>query len=112
MSVRSWPTYLLRDIPEATRTALEEDAEREERSLIEIIREILCSHYGLDCEPVTAAGRSKFTDGTNTMLLRLQPELWEAIRRDIAAEDILYGAPHKIIHGILSAYYNGGHPHD
>lgn len=110
MSVRSWPTYLLRDIPEATRTALEEDAALDGRSLIEIIRSILCQHYGLDCDPVIATGRAKFQDGTDTMLLRLQPELWEAIKEDIAAQETPYGAPHRIIHGILAAHYNGGHP--
>ncbi len=115
MSVRSWPTYLLRDIPEETRTALEADALTEEKSLAECIREALCSHYELDCEPVEAIGRPPAPKkGVTTMVLRLQPALWEAIKADAGWADTHYGSPRgaidRIIHGILSSHYNGGHP--
>lgn len=114
MSVREWPTYLLRDIPEHVRTAIEEDAEREERSLAETMREILCSHYDLDCDPVETFGRRDHVKGTGTMLLRVQPELFQAIKADAGSADTAYGSPrgemHRIITAILSDYYNGGTP--
>lgn len=111
--IRDWPTYLLRDIPEATRAALEEDAAREERSMIEILREILCGHYELDCEPVISTARPpKPKPATDTMMLRLQPELWQAIRAEADQQESRYGATNRIIHGILADHYNGGHPHD
>ena len=115
MSVRSWPTYLLRDIPEETRAALEEDAEETGQPMIELIREILCSRYELDCDPV--GGRpQKPTKGTGTMLLRLQPEVWEALKEEAGTSNTAYGSPRgamdKIIHSALADHYNGGHPHD
>lgn len=107
MSVRDWPTYLLRDIPEGTRAALEEDAAREERSMIEILRELLCSYYELDCPPVTATARPpKPSPGTGTMLLRLQPELWEALKSEASESDRAYGAMDKIIHRVLAEHYS------
>ena len=113
MSVRDWPTYLLRDIPPGTRLALEIEAGAEDRSMIEIIREILCAHYELDCEPVLATARPpKPKPSTDTMILRLQPELWQAIRQEADQQESRYGATDRIIHAILAAHYNGGHPHD
>jgi hypothetical protein len=115
ISVRSWPTYLLRDIPETTRAAIEVDAELDGVSMIEVIRRVLCAHYELECEPV--GGRpGKREDGTGTMLLRLQPEVWEALKAEAGLADTAYGSPRgamdKIIHSALAAHYNGGHPHD
>lgn len=110
LSVRSWPTYLLRDIPEATRTALEEDAALNEQSMAETMRTILCSHYGLDCDPVEAFGRppDKIT-GTDTMILRVQPALFAAIKADAGKADTHYGTPRgamrEIILRILAEHY-------
>ena len=95
MPVREWPTYLLRDIPEATRAALEEDAELNGVSLAETMREILCAHYALDCEPVETFGRPPaYTVGTDTMILRVQPELFKAIKEDAGKADTHFGSPH------------------
>ena len=114
MSVRTWPTYLLRDIPDETRAALEADAEATGLPMIELIREALCEHFGLDCDPV--GGRpQKGKKGTGTMLLRLQPEVWEALKAEAGVSDTAYGSPRgamdKIIHSALANHYNGGHPH-
>lgn len=103
MSVKSWPTYLLRDIPEATRAALEEDANLDGRGLAEVVREILCAHYDLDCEAVENSGPPPgHIRGTSTMLLRLQPELREAIRADAGPDR---GATNRVIHEILAEHY-------
>jgi len=112
MSVRSWPTYLLRDIPDEIRAAIEADAETEERSMAEIIREILCGHYELNCDPVEAFGPAPKLPGTNTMVLRVQPEVFSAVKADAARMESQYGAMRKVIFSILKAHYNGGHSHD
>ena len=81
MSVLSdWPTYLLKNIPAEVRRGIEEDAGA--GSMSEVIRGILCAHYELDCEPVLTRNKFLKVDGTETMVLRLQPELWKAIRRE------------------------------
>jgi len=101
VSVKEWPTYLLRDIPEATRAAIERDAEENQQALIEVIREILCGHYELDCDPVDSP-RTPYTEGKDEMVLRLQPALWSAIREDAG---VGYGSTRKTILSILSAHY-------
>ena len=111
MSVREWPTYLLRDIPEDTRARIEEDAEVDGTSMIEVVREILCSHYELNCEAVETSGPPPPPiKGTDTMLLRVQPALFSAIKKDAEKMDSPYGAMRKVIFGILTAHYNGGIP--
>ncbi len=104
MAVRTWPTYLLRDIEPGIRKAIEADAELDGASMIEVVRGILCGHYALDCEPVETSVRSpeKIT-GTDTMVLRLQPALWEAIKADAGPT---YGATRKTITDILQNYYS------
>ncbi len=105
MAVRTWPTYLLRDIEPEIRKAIEADAELDGASMIEVVRGILCSHYSLDCEPVETSVRSpeKIT-GTDTMVLRLQPALWEAIKADAGPG---YGETRKAIMFALHFHYNG-----
>ena len=116
LSVRSWPTYLLRDIPEQTRAALEEDARFTGQSMIELIREILCSRYDLNCESVTHpfAKPPPPSKGTKTMLLRLQPEVFAKLKEEAGTSNTAYGSPRgamdKIIHSALADHYNGGHP--
>ena len=70
--------------------------------MAEVIRSILCEHYGLDCEPVIARNKFLKINGTDTMVLRLQPELWSAIKRDASKRDI----PHRsVIIEALEAHY-------
>jgi hypothetical protein len=78
--LRDWPTYLLKSIPRDIREGIEQEAGT--GSMAEVIRSILCEHYGLDCEPVIARNKFLKINGTETMVLRLQPELWSAIKRD------------------------------
>ena len=102
MSVRTWPTYLLRDIEPEIRKAIEADAELDGASMIEVVRGILCDHYSLDCEPVETSARQEKITGTDTMVLRLQPALWEAIKADAGPT---YGATRKTITAILADHY-------
>jgi hypothetical protein len=109
MSVREWPTYLLRDIPEDIRARIEKDASSGYgTSMIEVVREILCSHYELDCEAVETSGPPPPPiKGTDTMLLRVQPALFSAIKKDAEQLSSPYGATRKIVLQILTAHYNG-----
>ena len=81
MSVlNDWPTYLLKQIPPEVRKGIE--AEAGAGSMIEVVRSILCDHFGLDCEPVLMRNRFLTINGTETMVLRLQPELFKEIRKE------------------------------
>ena len=108
MSVlRDWPTYLLKNIPLHIRAGIEHDAGFTE-SMAEVIRGILCEHYGLDCEPVVARNKFLRVNGTDTMVLRLQPELWEKIKADALTARTTHRA---VILEALEAHYDGGNPH-
>ena len=80
MSVLRWPSYLLKNIPPELRAEIEREAGPD--TLSDTIRAILCAHYSLDCDPVQTRNRFARINGTDTMILRLQPELFEAIRWD------------------------------
>ena len=75
-----WPTYLLKNIPPEIRSQIEHEAGL--GAMSEVIRRILCAHYSLDCDPVQTRNRFARINGTDTMILRLQPELFQEIRRD------------------------------
>ena len=101
--LNDWPTYLLKNIPLKIREGIEREAGS--GSMSEVIRRILCARYGFDCEPVRMRGRAMIVDGTETMHLRLQPELWKAIRQDSKKRKV----PHRtIIIEALESHYEGG----
>jgi hypothetical protein len=86
-----WPTYLLKSIPREIRQGIEREAGA--GSMAEVIRGILCEYYSLDCEPVIARNKFLKINGTETMVLRLQPELWEEIKRDAKRRRV----PHRSV---------------
>lgn len=87
-SVRSWPVYLLWNIPPDLRSAISTEARQLDISIRETIRRILCARYDLDCEPVTLrrggmVGYDKSRDtGHPSIYLPLQPSLREALDED------------------------------
>lgn len=81
MSVRRWPSYLITRLPDALREAIEADAEESYTSMSEVMRQILCAHYELRCESVDRFGGPK-PQGSDRFVLRVQPELFRAIKRD------------------------------
>jgi predicted HicB family RNase H-like nuclease len=80
--VKEWPAYLLDHIPDDVREALVAEAERRDLSLDDTIRQILCEHYGLECEPRASKFREPSTPFTKKFV-RLQPELFAAIVADV-----------------------------
>lgn len=81
--VLTWPAYLLTNIPIPIRLSLSAQAEQDDVSVADTIRNILCTHYELDCPPVSAGGYRTSRDKHHTnLLLRVQPDLFRAIKRD------------------------------
>lgn len=79
-----WVKFLVRDMDEGTLATFRKQADLEQVSVAEYMRQILCSHFGLDCVPSRAAARPD--SGSTTRLLRLQPELFAAIRERARVE--------------------------
>lgn len=77
-----WHRYLLKRIPPELRDSLQASAQDADLSVADVIRDILCQHYRQDCPPISRAYPGTLKPGTDQMLLRLQPELWRAIRDD------------------------------
>ena len=106
MSVRKWPSYLITPLPETLRDAVEADAEENGESMSEVMRQILCGHYRLRCESVERFGGPK-PEGSDRFVLRMQPELFRALKRDAAKHHTTMKA---LVLETLSAHYNGGVP--
>ena|SRR5215831_21120231 len=76
------PRFLLRNLDPYLRRALECDAELQDIPLQEIIRSALCDHYDLDCSEIKGAIRRDAWEGVLDVLVLMQPELHEALKRD------------------------------
>jgi hypothetical protein len=109
VSVSEWPSYLLKRVPEDLRISLSDEAKARDYSLADLIREILCSHYGLECErrrnpkrtiPIGYGEHGNRDILSPTLLLKLQPELWEKIKADESAP-----TRREVMLGILEAHY-------
>lgn len=80
-----WVKFLVRDMDEGTLATFRKQADADQVSVAEYMRQILCSHFELDCVPSRASARPD--SGSTTRLLRLQPELFAAIRERARVED-------------------------
>src|SRR5512145_2816786 len=75
-----WHRYLLKGVRPELRDSLSATARDRDLSVADVMRELLCQHYQLDCPPISRAYPGTLKPGTSTMILRLQPELWRAIQ--------------------------------
>jgi len=73
-----WVKFLVRDIDPVALGWFQMEAVNEQLSVSEVMRQKLCAFFNLDCVPSRASARSD--SGSTTRLLRLQPELFEAIK--------------------------------
>lgn len=98
VAVTDWPAYLLGGVPPQQRALLSAMAEHEDVSVSDVVRGILCRHYGLDCEPVSFKYDGDRDRQGERLLLRLQPELWRKMKKDTKGR---YGAFRALIQQIL-----------
>lgn len=101
MTVAQWPAYLLRGVPPSLRDALSDRALRDDLSLADIIRQALCQHYRMDCDPASYGYQPGLDTGGDVILVRLQPELWKKIKKETRSR---YGATRKLILQTLTDY--------
>jgi len=110
--VRNWPVYNLHrqgGMPAHIREQIEQESEAENMSMAEVVRRILCAHWQLECEPVEQVNypRPEKRKGTQMMIVRVQPELFSAIKDESIRDEVTMKA---LIIGALEAHYNGGTP--
>lgn len=74
--------FVVRDLDPKLLKLIRKDAKRERTPVAEVMRQILCEHYSLDCIPTRYSPRQEFA--ARTKVLRMQPELWQAVKDDSA----------------------------
>ena len=100
------PHFLVRGLSPSLRAALEEDSR--ERPIQETVREILCAHYDLDCTPINGPAQHRTRSGSLTILVKMQPELFSALKQDAAETgESMQSLVHKALE---SRYVTTGDP--
>ena len=106
-TVAEWPSYVFHKpdgLPVTLREAISTEAREQDQSLADTIRGILCSHYDLDCPPRSKMGYQSDRDqGATKMVIRLQPELFQAIKEDSTERHLTI---RLVILGILLDYFD------
>jgi len=95
-----WAKFLVRDLDPRLLSKIRADADAQDRSLSDIMREILCAHYELDCPP--SGKTSRLEHGARTQLLKMHPALFEALKRDSQETQI---PMQRLVHEALEAHY-------
>ena len=95
-------TFLISGLRPTLRQLLEEEAQAEQRSIQDVIRSILCAHYELDCAPVAGWIRRDAWDGSATILLKMQEELFQALKADSRESG---ESMQSLVHQALEAHY-------
>lgn len=77
------PYFLVRGMSASLRLALEIDSSEQDEPIQEIMRQILCEHYDLDCPQLNhSAKREDAWEGSTTVLLKMTKDLYSALRED------------------------------
>ena len=100
-AVATWPSYLLRGVPQQTRLHMSDRALRDDVSLADVVRQALCNHYDLDCDPASYRYQPDLDTGNNVLLIRFQPDVWKLMRKETRAR---YGEFRRLILQSLDDY--------
>jgi uncharacterized protein (DUF1778 family) len=106
-SVGKWPTYLLQGVPESERRWLSRAAAARNTSVADVVRSILCKRYRLVCPQQSTHYNAEKDTGSTTILLRLQPNLNAALKREAARKG---RNRRRIILETIKSHYEKGEP--
>jgi hypothetical protein len=95
-----WAKFLVRDLDPRLLSKIRADADAQDRSLSDIMREILCAHYELDCPPSGKTSRLEY--GARTQLLKMHPDLFQALKQDSQETQI---PMQRLVHEALESHY-------
>ncbi len=105
--VGDWPAYLLNGIPDAERQRLSEAAAAQNTSVSDVVRAILCKRYRLICAQQSTYYDAAKDSGSPTLLLRLQPSLHRALKREAERKR---RSRRRIILETITSHYKEGEP--
>lgn len=105
--VSSYPTYLLKAVPDSDRRRLSGDASDQNVSVSDVVRRLLCGRYELDCPPESYRYDASRDTGAKTILLRLQPRLHKRLVRESARTG---RSIRRIILETITSHYSKGEP--
>ena len=101
MTVTQWPSYLLRGVPADTRALLSEQAQADDISLGDVVRQALCHHYNMECDPASFGYQHDLDTGNDTLLVRVQPAVFKRMKRETRGR---YGATKTLVFQALNDY--------
>ena len=104
MTVTDWPSYILRGIPPHTRASMSDRAERDDISLADVVRQALCHHYNMECDPASFGYQHDLDTGNDTLLVRVQPAVFKKMKRETRGR---YGATKTLVFQALNDYLEG-----
>jgi predicted HicB family RNase H-like nuclease len=107
VTVTKWPSYLLRGVPEDTRALLSEQAQADDVSLADVVRQALCHHYNMDCDTVSFGYQPQLDTDGDVLLVRIQPEVWRKLKKEAGqtkSTPAKYGRTKQIILQSISDY--------
>jgi predicted HicB family RNase H-like nuclease len=94
---------LLRRLDPNLKKLIREDAKRRDISMQEVIREILCEYFELDCISMGGPARAR-QRSTQTILIKMQPYLFEYLKADAL---VTGKSMRETVLDALGAHYNG-----
>jgi hypothetical protein len=95
-----WAELLVRGIDPKVLARVRRDAARRRLAVSDLIRMILCRHYGLECTPSKRTARP--SKGSTTILLRMHPHLKDQLELDAQIQERSMSA---LIREILESRY-------
>ena len=101
MTVKQWPSYLLRSIPHDTRTQMTARALRDGCSLADVARQAICHRYKMNCEHASSRYQPQLDTGNDVLIIRLQPDAYRKLKRETGQR---YGAIRHVILESLTDY--------
>ncbi len=107
MAVTDWPAYVLRGVPASTRALLSEQAEADDVSLADVVRQALCARYQMDCDNASFGYQPALDSGNEIILVRIQPEVWRQLKKEAGATRTTtakYGRTKQIILSAIDTY--------
>ncbi len=101
MTVTDWPSYLLRGVPADTRALMSEQAQADDVSLADVVRQALCHHYEMECDNASFKYQAALDTDGDVLLVRIQPEVWRKLKKETRGK---YGETKRLILQCIDDY--------
>jgi hypothetical protein len=106
-AVATWPSYLLRGVPQQTRLHMSDRALRDNVSLADVVRQALCHRYRMECDDASYRYQPALDTQGDVLLVRIQPEVWRQLKKEAGASrttTATYGRTKALILNAIDDY--------